>query len=353
LPKAWLDKTRGLLFGYGLKENVRQLYRELSNLYVGPEDHVFLFGFSRGAFTVRALAGLLYRCHLPMQASADLDQHFERAWDLYTPMRENESAIRQFRKHQRPVSIHFLGLWDTVKSYGGLNPVILPHLRHNPIVKHVRHALALNERRAWFKPTSWGVLDSDEHGAFKRLKAEDLLLCRQQDIEEVWFTGCHSDIGGNDKGFACGGKIVLRWMLGEAVNVKPGLRLSDEGMALLGEPDPLQPPQINESWNLVWRLVEKIPRREIDNSGNYPIRTAARGSDGSRTPEKLRRGETVHLHASIQNAHSISGKIAIRRTKPFPRMVQDHARESEGHTSVTRSSLGEDSVSGPGPDCAN
>jgi len=56
-PKAWLDRGRGLLFGYGLKKNVREMYRELSNLYEGPDDRVFLFGFSRGAFTCASWPG--------------------------------------------------------------------------------------------------------------------------------------------------------------------------------------------------------------------------------------------------------------------------------------------------------
>ncbi len=64
-PVAWLDRMCGLAFGYGLKENVFQLYAELASLCPGSEDQLFLFGFSRGAFTVRALAGLLHRCHLP------------------------------------------------------------------------------------------------------------------------------------------------------------------------------------------------------------------------------------------------------------------------------------------------
>jgi hypothetical protein len=63
-PLGWVKKARGLATGYGLKENVGQIYLALAGCYQ-PGDRVFLFGFSRGAFTVRALAGLLYRCHLP------------------------------------------------------------------------------------------------------------------------------------------------------------------------------------------------------------------------------------------------------------------------------------------------
>lgn len=101
-PKALIDRGLGLLIGYGLKENVREMYEELSKLYEGPDDRVFLFGFSRGAFTVRALAGLLYRCHLPRKDVA-LDAQFKRAWELFEPMDEKEKATRGFREKQRPV----------------------------------------------------------------------------------------------------------------------------------------------------------------------------------------------------------------------------------------------------------
>jgi uncharacterized protein (DUF2235 family) len=96
------------------------------------------------------------------------------------------APILALRREHRPCPVHFLGLWDTVKSYGGLDPAILPHLRHNPIVAHVRHALALDERRAWFKPTTWGRLDSDLHAAMTRLAPED--------AETIRHPGCLRDL---------------------------------------------------------------------------------------------------------------------------------------------------------------
>jgi hypothetical protein len=77
----------------------------------------------------------------------------------------------------------------------------------------VRHALALDERRAWFKPTTWGQLDNDRDNATTRLDPRDLPAYEEQDINEVLFIGCHSDIGGGD--------LALRWILGEAANVTP------------------------------------------------------------------------------------------------------------------------------------
>jgi uncharacterized protein (DUF2235 family) len=323
-PKAWLDRGRGLAFGSGLKANVREMYGVLSELYDGPDDSVFLFGFSRGAFTVRALAGLLYLCQLPRQGCGDFETRFECAWRLYNVRHEDQdqAAISELRETQRPCSVHFLGLWDTVKSYGGLNPVMLPHLRHNPLVKHVRHALALDEQRAWFNATTWGQLDHDKEPgkAMSRVRAEDLPMYRTQDIAEVWFRGCHSDIGGGKREMVTA-EIALRWMLGEAVNVEPGLRLNDDGKNLLKKPDPAGPPRIHRRWKYVWRVVELVPRKELDNSGKYPVKRMSWRNDGRRVLDGLRRDNKIHLHATALNAHSIPKKIEleIRQTRSIPR----------------------------------
>jgi uncharacterized protein (DUF2235 family) len=309
-PSNWVSRGRGLLFGDGLEENVSQMYRKLAQLYEGPEDRVFLFGFSRGAFTVRALAGLLYRCHLPRRGQDDIDRRFERAWKLFQPMMADMDAVRDLRRDHRPCPVHFMGLWDTVKSYGGLDPVILPHLRHNPDATHVRHALALDERRAWFKPTTWGQLDIDRDNAMTRLDPHDEAGYEAQDISEVWFTGCHSDIGR--------GNLTLRWMLGEAVNVQDPVLLSETGASLLRTADLHGTAEITPSWNWGWRMVEKVPRREIDNSGVYPVKVSRRGSDGVRFPEFSRRRRRVTVHASVGNHHSIQGPIDVRSTKGPP-----------------------------------
>lgn len=318
-PAGLLLRVVGLIGGYGLKANVQELYHELSRLYDGPSDKVFLFGFSRGAFTVRALAGLLYRCGLPRKDVTDFEGCFEEAWRLYRPHREDEQEIAAFRNRfggQQECAIHFLGLWDTVKSYGALIPVSLPHLRHNPIVLTVRHALALNERRAWFNATTWGQLDSDEGGAKLRLKEKDLPSYQSQDIEEVWFRGCHSDIGGGDEQELTA-RIALRWMLGEAA---VDLRLNEDGKRMLKGDDPPGPPEIHESFRWWWWFLECIPRKEIDNSGLYPVKKPAYGRTGKRNPDKLRRQKKVLVHTSVGDPHSIPTPVERRRTQLLRRV---------------------------------
>ena len=148
--------------GYGLYANLREMYQALAKYHNPGKDLVFLFGFSRGAFTVRALAGLIYRCGIPTRRFAEDDEAFaccfSQAYAAYKPHCENWVLIDKFRKTYEAVDaeVHFLGIWDTVKSYGGLRPQSLPHLRHNPIVRNVCHALALDERRSWFLATRLG-----------------------------------------------------------------------------------------------------------------------------------------------------------------------------------------------------
>ncbi len=298
-PAEWTSLVLGLAFGYGLAENVRQMYQTLAELYESG-DRVFLFGFSRGAFTVRTVVGLLYRCGLPARDRHDDRQLFDRAWALYQPMQPARDEIAQLRsaEGQRECDVHFLGVWDTVKSYGGLRPVMLPHLRHNPIVRAVRHAVALDEQRGWFDVTTWGRLDLDREpgAAWSRLSDAERTAIDAQDIEEVWFRGCHSDVGGGngDPKTEC---IALRWMLGEAV--ANGITISDAGRSLL---EPLAEPEraeIHESHTAGWRAVETVPRLTIDNSGTWPRRVRAPEPNARREPLKLVRDGRVSVHESV------------------------------------------------------
>jgi uncharacterized protein (DUF2235 family) len=311
-PAEWSGLVLGLAFGYGLAENVRQMYQSLAALY-DAGDRVFLFGFSRGAFTVRVLAGLLYRCGLARRERHDDNGLFDGAWALYQSMQPARDRVTEFRaaERQRECPIRFLGVWDTVKSYGGLRPVMLPHLRHNPIVHTIRHALALDEQRGWFDVTTWGRLDLDlvPGGAWSRLSDAERTAIAAQDIAEVWFRGCHSDVGGGN-GCPTTERIALRWMLGEAV--PKGVAINEVGRGLLAPSQEPEETQVHESHTAAWRAVETVPRLTIDNSGTWPRRVWAQAPNAPREPLKLVRDGRVSVHETVAMLDSVPPDRLVR-----------------------------------------
>jgi uncharacterized protein (DUF2235 family) len=312
-PWTWRALLNSMTKGSDLDTNVGQLYIKLAALYT-PGDAVFLFGFSRGAFTVRALAGLTWRYGIPTTNEPHVaTDHFEKAWPLFfnefpDPSGAKKSIALEFHKEfkQRACPIHFLGLWDTVKSYGGLEPVMLPHLRHNASVNTVRHALALDERRAWFEPTTWGWLDSDRGpcAAAARMDAADIEQIEKQNVAEVWFTGCHADVGGGG-GDVGTSDIALRWMLGEAKYA--GLNLNENGQQFLSIPRETERPVATDSRGIGWKLIERVPRHSIDNHGVWPVTVAAEPGAMPRDPLKTKRGGKIWVHESVKDMSRFSG----------------------------------------------
>ena len=324
-PLSWPFLVASMTAGLGLKTNVRQLYVKLAELY-SPGDRVFLFGFSRGAFTVRALAGLTWRYGLPAVGNASAstriaiaDARFAEAWPLFMrefpdPHKNKARKAREFLEqggHLCP--IHFLGVWDTVKSYGGLRPRMLPNLRHNASVATVRHAMSLNERRGWFEATTWGWLDSDQEkgAAISRLAQSDIEAIKKQDVFEVWFTGCHADVGGGgwtDRSSS----IALRWMLGEARQAK--LRLNAYGRWFMTMPGECESPAIDESRSRAWRVIDWFPRMAIKNDKTWPRHVWARKASPRRPQDSVRRN-TVWYHESVTDLsvfRNVSTGVAVK-----------------------------------------
>ncbi len=297
-PWTWGSLVSAMTRGKGLDENVAQLYDALARRYA-PGDRVFLFGFSRGAFTVRALAGLVWRHGLPGTADRDaIAARFAAAWPRFVAEYDRHDGGAGEPLDGRPCPIHFMGLWDTVKSYGGLTPVMLPHLRHNPSVATVRHAMALDERRGWFEVTTWGWLDSDRRdgAAASRLPAGVAEALRGQDVAEVWFTGAHADVGGGS-GHERTADIPLRWMLGEAAAA--GLTPNREGRALLARDDGA--PAASDSRSLLWKVVEMKARRRIDNGGVWPRSVPGARGPSPRAPFAAARDGNVWIHESVRD----------------------------------------------------
>ncbi len=198
-------KVLGLAFGYGLSKNIADAYTYLMNHYQ-PGDRIYMFGFSRGAYTVRAVAGMLQQIGLLEEGSDNLLYYAIRR---YTQQGKRKWAddgafkgtlCRQIRKSSPrfSVPVHFLGVWDTVKSVGLFRrSIILPHTDTLPNVVSGRHAVSLDEKRSGYRNNMWSATGK-----------------ARGDCRTVWFSGVHSDVGGSygakERGLA---DIALEWML--------------------------------------------------------------------------------------------------------------------------------------------
>ncbi|TDM06014.1 MAG: DUF2235 domain-containing protein [Ideonella sp. MAG2] len=228
------ERIAGLAFGRGVYENIAECYTFLMQHWQ-PGDQLFIFGFSRGAFTARSVAGLINQFGL---LSAHLGSMVPTLVHLYFADRGTKDSERQAISEQtrrlfttdesRTVDIQFIGVWDTVASVG-LGPfsarfTAAPTVAHKAFI-HVRQALALDEQRAQFLPRPYAA----PNGPHTSLSG------REGSLVQLWFRGDHSDIGGGHGLEQAGlARWPLAWMCSEAVQC--GLRLSDaEGLMLTEE----------------------------------------------------------------------------------------------------------------------
>ena len=208
----WYDRVTGGAFGAGILANVREAYCWLAENYLDG-DLIYLFGFSRGAFTALSLANLIDRCGI---IRPHRDATFAEAYRLYRLpgiTRSAPAAIR-FRARASPVDpfespLHFLGVWDTVGSLFARKLFDEDmHVAEVPTsLRTLRHALAIDEYRALFQPV---VFSEAPPGV---------------NIEQRWFSGAHANVGG---GYASDPMSLapLHWMLVEAK--KSGLVLLND-----------------------------------------------------------------------------------------------------------------------------
>jgi Uncharacterized alpha/beta hydrolase domain (DUF2235) len=240
-------------FGEGIDENIRSGYMFLAQNYM-PGDSIYIFGFSRGAFTARSLVGFVGACGLIKRPFLG---HLHEAWNYYRkadPRTPAGFCAACGADNHQDVSIAFLGVWDTVGSLGipgtllnGLTAGKYQFHDTSPsrIVKVARHALAIDEHRDEFEPTLW--TGTEPPGS---------------DIKQVWFAGAHSDVGGGyqDRRLA---EIPLRWMAEEAV--KAGLQLDLPLLTKVADLDPLAPQHESRmSWSRKDRITPTI--RQIDGA---------------------------------------------------------------------------------------
>lgn len=251
-----ISRCVGLAFGAGITGKIEDAVTFLMRSYE-PGDHVFIFGFSRGAFTARAVAGLLYKCGLPYPlADAQWRYFMNRYRDDV-----DDVITREFKTtFGRECPIHFLGLWDTVSTIGWIyNPTHFAFTRENPSVHFVRHAVSLDEHRCFYRQNLWSPLPG-------------------QDVKERWFSGVHSDVGGGySTDESALWKITFEWMTNEAVGVAPPLRLDTTKTAGLLAPksspnNEWYRSKMHTSLKGWWWACEYLPRRYWSNRDrNYRV----------------------------------------------------------------------------------
>lgn len=210
-----LTRFCGGAFGLGLSKNLQQGYDWLAKRYA-KDDEIWLFGFSRGAYTARSLAGMIRKCGLLHVSTPKLLKDAER---LYRDKRLSPDCepCRAFRAaYSREVKIHFIGVWDTVGALGIPGTYFSESGKYSwhdtelsSIVERAYHAVALDEFRAAYEVSLWTHPDGT-------IKAGQLA------VEQRWFIGAHANVGG---GYGADplADLSLAWMLGNAQSA--GLKL--------------------------------------------------------------------------------------------------------------------------------
>ena len=279
----WWNKFRGGITGNGLSRNIRQGYKFLIDYYENG-DEIYLFGFSRGAYTARSLAGLIRKIgllkkeHAPNEKSDDNPKILE-GYGIYRQRDDspNTPVASNFKNEYSwpDVRIKFIGVWDTVGSLGiplemfnGLNDHLLGFhdAKLSRIVENAYHAVATDEHRADYEPTMWDPVSEP-----------------QQQMEQVWFVGAHSDVGGGSSKTSLSG-ISLSWMQQKAQLNGNGLEFNE----IMGLDDRYLGVRPSDPFGeLLFRVFRFLRRRKDER--NY------------RSVNQLRHGhESVHETVTIK-----------------------------------------------------
>jgi len=240
-----IERLLGGAFGTGLFQKIKKAYTQVAHVYEAG-DELFLFGFSRGAYTARSLAGMIAICGIPTKDFTD--DVVETAFNAYRNKDQRAALLASLNDYgMYDAKITMLGVWDTVGSlgipaiFGGVSPLLYGFLDTSlhPDVLNAYQGLAIDERRAEFPPTLWTSVPA-----------------QGQTLEQVWFCGVHSDVGGGYSDDPMTGTalsdITLSWILAKAC----ALGLTISGPAQIQYAAPLDPKyaldELHDSWTPLW-----------------------------------------------------------------------------------------------------
>ena len=272
----WRDwrATGDIILGRGINRRIRRAYGCLASRY-RPGDRIFLMGYSRGAYAVRSLAGVIDRIGL-LRAEAATERNVRLAWRHYRCDPGSMATAAFARAHCHPdTCVEMVGIWDTVKALSLCIPVLWRfradrtgfHNHHlGTTTRHGYHALALDETRLAYTPVLWDTPPGfDGH------------------VEQVWFRGCHSDVGGQLCGFHAArplANIPLVWMFERLEGC--GLRLPDGWRARF--PQDARAPSLGTwaGWGKILlrrgpRLIGRDPSECLHESVGHPAAQRWRG----------------------------------------------------------------------------
>jgi len=256
-----------MAIGYGLENDIRDAYVYLMQT-CEADDCVYLFGFSRGAYTVRAVASLISLYGMLRPGNEAQVPYAIRMMMTIRGVREDSEALDEYfslaREFKATMScgsprLRFVGIWDTVSSVGWIeNPLHLPYATSNGDIEVGRHAVSIDEHRAFFRTNLWVPRDT------KTRKGGPV------DLLQVWFPGVHCDVGGGYPEEESGiSKYPLEWMIEEAkaagllVDETAEARVLGKGRSkkyVAASPKACR----HESLTGWWNLAEFVPKRVWD-----------------------------------------------------------------------------------------
>lgn len=266
--RSWLSNLYKQATGAGIRRNIRTAYQYLIDVYE-PGDQIYLYGFSRGAYTARALAGLLHDYGLLRKGHDNLVNHVSKFYHRCKQSDDNTKGVPDAVRHEfqrlftQPCKPHLVGVWDTVGSLGTLyRGEKFVNSKLNKDVHIGLHAMAIHELRKKFPVSVWSnTLEAD--GITRKDTGKV--------IKQAWFAGAHADVGGGYEDTALSDP-ALEWMLKESEAAGLPLRKNwQENIWPKFSPNP-KAAKHDEFEKLKWRFFGKLKRQL--NEGCHVHRSA-------------------------------------------------------------------------------